>query len=89
MVTWGNATERPVDDRDPFPGRLLVMSSHAAAELTVTADHVDRYRQRIAALAAPLLGSDHDDVVAAIYEAERSLRTAQRSLERAARLLGH
>ena len=64
------------------------MSSHTAAELAVTADHVERYRQRIAAVATPLRDGQHDDVVAAIYEAERSLRSAQRSLDRAVKLLG-
>ena len=64
------------------------MSSHAAAELAVTADHIERYRQRIAALAAPLRDGEHDDVVAAIYEAERSLRTAERALGRAVKILG-
>lgn len=64
------------------------MSSHAAAELAVTADHVERYRQPIAALATPLRDGEHDDVVAAMSEAERSLRTAQRSIERAVKLLG-
>jgi len=64
------------------------MSSHAAAELAVTADHVERYRQRIAAVATPLRDGQHDDVVSAIYEAERSLRSAQRSLDRAVKLLG-
>ncbi len=63
------------------------MSLHSSAELVVTAEHVDRYRQRVAAMATPLLGGAHDDVVAVIYEAERALRTAQRLLERAAKLL--
>lgn len=63
------------------------MSSHVAAELSVTAEHVDRYRQHIAALAAPLVGGAHDDVVAAIHEAERALRSAHRQLERAIKLL--
>ena len=55
------------------------MSSHAAAELAVTADHGERCRQRIAALATPLRDAEHDDVRAARHEAARSLRTAQRS----------
>jgi hypothetical protein len=64
------------------------MSSHVTAELTVTAEHVDHYRQRVAGLATPLIGGAHDDAVAAIFEAERALRTAQRMLERAVKLLG-
>jgi hypothetical protein len=58
-----------------------------AAELSVAADHVDRYRERVAGLVTPLLGGDHDDAVAAMFEAERSLRSASRALERAVRLL--
>ena len=63
------------------------MSAHVLAELTVTAEHVDRYRERVAGLATPLANTSHEDVVAAIYEAERALRTAHRMLERAAKLL--
>jgi hypothetical protein len=58
-----------------------------AAELSVAADHVDRYRERVHGLLQPLLGSDHDDAVSAMYEAERSLRAAGRALERAVKLL--
>jgi hypothetical protein len=43
---------------------------------------------RIAALVAPYEGSDREDVVGALYEAERSLRAAQRAVERAERSLG-
>jgi hypothetical protein len=63
-------------------------STAAAAELSVAADHVDRYRERVVGLVTPLLGGDHDDAVAAMFEAERALRSAHRALERASRLLG-
>lgn len=63
------------------------MSATAAAELAVTADHLERYRDRVAAVATSLKGGPHDDAIAAIYEAERSLRTAHRMLTRAASLL--
>jgi hypothetical protein len=59
----------------------------ASAELSVASDHVERYRERVAALALPLQGGNHDDVVAAMFEAERALRSASRSLDRAVRLL--
>ena len=64
------------------------MSDTAAAELAVTADHLERYRERIAGVATSLKGGPPDDAIAAIYEAERSLRTANRLLTRAASLLG-
>lgn len=63
------------------------MSASTAAELTITAEHVERYRERVAALARPLAGGSHDDAVAAMFEAERSLRSAARALERATKLL--
>lgn len=59
----------------------------AAAELSVVADHVDRYRERVHGLVRPLANTNHDDVIAAVYEAERSLRSASRALERAVKLL--
>lgn len=63
------------------------MSTSVAAELSVAAEHVERYRERVAALVQPLVGGDHDDAIAAMFEAERALRTAQRLLHRASGLL--
>ncbi len=37
-------------------------------------------------LAGPYLGGERDDLVSAIYEAERSLRTAERHIQRALKL---
>jgi len=59
------------------------MRTTAAAELAAAADIVGTYRRRVADLVGPHLGSNHEDVVAAIYEAERALRTAERMLQRA------
>jgi hypothetical protein len=63
------------------------MSSSAttatAAELSAAAEAVGGYRQRVAALVGPHLGTSRDDLVDAIYEAERALRTAERVLLRA------
>ena len=56
-----------------------------AAELAVMAEGTDRYRDRVADLARRNL-SEHDDLVSAIHEAERALRTAQRALTRANKL---
>jgi hypothetical protein len=56
------------------------------AELSSIGGTVDDLRQRVAGLATPLRGSDRDDLIAAIYEAERGLQAASRHLERAARL---
>lgn len=56
-----------------------------AAELSSIADSIARYRERVGGLAEPFRGGDRDDVVVAIHEAERQLRSAERSLSRALR----
>jgi hypothetical protein len=56
-----------------------------AVELATIAENVGQYRRRVADLAEPWLGSDRDDLVTAIHEAERQLRSAERTLRRAAR----
>lgn len=55
----------------------------AIAELAAIAEGVERYRARVADLVTPELGAGHEDLVAAIYEAERNLRNAARQLLRA------
>lgn len=57
-----------------------------AAELSVMSEGAERYAQRVAELASSRIGSDHDDLLSAVHEAERSLRVAHRSLARAQRL---
>jgi len=49
------------------------------------ADAVGGYRQRVAELVLGHQGQDRDDLVTAIYEAERALRLAERALLRALR----
>lgn len=56
-----------------------------AAELASIAESVESYRARVAALADGL-GDRREDLVTAIYEAERSLLGAQRLVQRAARI---
>ena len=66
------------------------MSSSAvqatAAELSAAAEAISSYQRRVGGLAGPLLGGDREDLVAAIYEAERALRTAERLVLRAVKL---
>jgi hypothetical protein len=68
------------------------MSSSSVAatlvELSAAAEAIAGYQRRVAALAGPHLGTDREDLVAAIYEAERALRSAERLLQRAAKLAG-
>jgi hypothetical protein len=63
------------------------MSASTAAELSSIADAVGRYRDRVAGLAEPYLGTDREDVVTAVYEVERQLRGAERALHRALKTL--
>jgi hypothetical protein len=62
-------------------------ASSTAAELAALAETVGRSRQRVAGLAEPYLGTEREDIVAAVYEAERQLRGAERALHRALKLL--
>jgi len=59
----------------------------AAAELHVITDTVERQRQRVAAVAEPFLGTDREDIVTTVIEAERQLLIATRSLRRAIKSL--
>ena len=61
--------------------------STALAELSVIADTIERHRERVAGVAEPFLGSDREDVVQAIHEAERQLLMATRTLRRAIKTL--
>lgn len=56
-----------------------------AAELSVMSEGAERYAQRVADLGASRLGGEHDDLLSAIHEAERTLRVAHRALARAQR----
>lgn len=58
-----------------------------AAELAAIADNVGQYRERVGRIAEPWIGTERDDVVTAIQEAERQLRNAERTLIRALRAL--
>lgn len=54
-----------------------------AAELHVIADQAERLRERVGALAEPFLGTDREDVLVTVHEAERQLSMAARALQRA------
>jgi len=59
-----------------------------AAELSSIAESIENHRARVAALAEALTSSadtDREDLVTAIYEAERSLIGAERLVRRAVR----
>lgn len=56
-----------------------------ANELATIVDNIGQYRSRVASVAERHLGTDRDDLVAAIHEAERQLRVAERALVRAVR----
>ena len=54
-----------------------------AAELSALADSLERTRDRVGQLVEPYLGTEREDVVAALLEAEREVRSAARALQRA------
>ena len=60
----------------------------AANELHVIADTIERQRERVAAVAEPFLGTERDDIVTTVHEAERQLLMAIRALRRAIKTLG-
>jgi hypothetical protein len=62
-------------------------AASAAAEMAVMADTIERHRERVAALAIPFLGTEREDVVATIQEAERQLLIAVRALRRGVKSL--
>ena len=62
------------------------MSSSTVAELSSAAEAINGYQRRVGGLAANHAHDDRDDLVAAIYEAERSLGVAERTLRRALKL---
>jgi hypothetical protein len=55
-----------------------------AAELSSVATAVTEIEDRVRAMAARYEGTKRDDLLHALYDAERQLRAALRSLERAA-----
>lgn len=59
-----------------------------AAELSAAAEAVGSYQRRVGGLAADFREGERDDLVNAIYEAERSLVIAERTIRRALRLAG-
>ena len=67
---------------------MAVSTESTAHELATIADNVAQYRSRVAALADRHVGTDRDDFVAAIHEAERQLRSAERGIVRAVRAAG-
>lgn len=64
---------------------MSASTESTAHELATIADNVAQYRSRVAALAERHIGTERDDFVGAIHEAERLLRTAERGLQRAVR----
>jgi len=62
------------------------MSSATVAELSSAAEAIGAYQRRVGGLAAVHADDDREDLVAAIYEAERALGIAERTLRRAIKL---
>ena len=67
--------------------RMPTSLSGALAELTAIADLIERQRERVAGIAEPFLGTDREDVITTVHEAERQLLMSSRSLRRAIKTL--
>jgi hypothetical protein len=68
-------------------GQTDVMNDPVAATLTVIAEHVERYRQQLAEVGPLGVPAEREDIRAAILEAERGLRNAERQIRRALKLI--
>jgi hypothetical protein len=75
------------DQSSPEPSGRLPDAATTLAELHVISDTVDRQRDRVGALAEPYLGTEREDVVQMVHEAERQLSIAARTLRRAIKTL--
>lgn len=74
---------------EPIPSGVMAVSTESTAhELATIADNIGQYRSRVAALAERHVGTERDDFVAAIHEAERQIRSAERGLVRAVKAAG-
>ncbi len=60
-------------------------SGNPSATLMVIADHVERYHEQVGDLVPHYQSTDQADMINALVEAERALRTAARLLRKAAR----
>jgi hypothetical protein len=70
----------------PQPPTPSGTPSSTHANLVVITDRVERSREEVGRLAEGLNLDQHADLIAAIYEAERALRSAARALTRATRI---
>lgn len=61
------------------------MTATIRAELGAAADAINRYRNRVAGLIENI-GPNHEDLISAMYEAERALLSAERLLIRAEKI---
>ena len=64
------------------------MPSNPSAALSVMADHLERYHEEVGGFVPHYQADEQGDVVSALVEAERALRTATRLVRRAAKLAG-
>jgi hypothetical protein len=70
-------------------GQTGAMASHTtgnpSATLAVIADHLERYHEQIGDLVPHYQLDEHGDMINALVEAERSLRTAARLVRKASK----
>jgi hypothetical protein len=61
------------------------MPDNPSATLAVVADHLERYQEQVGDLVPSYQGEEDAEMVTALVEAERALRTAARLVRRAAK----
>ena len=74
-----------VEDEVVVPSSVDAVSESVRAELGAAVDAVGRYKARLASL-VETIGPNHEDLISAMYEAERALVSAERLLARAEKL---
>jgi hypothetical protein len=62
------------------------MNATTSAELAAAAEAIAGYQRRVGGLAGAFAPGERDDLVTAIYEAERALVVAEKAIRRAGRL---
>ncbi len=80
MRTRGHLPRVVASDEEKV--EIVTMSETVRSELSAAALSVDAYRERVASL-VDHVEATREDVIAAIYEAERALISAYRALLRA------
>ena len=81
------STDKPSNTPSNTPSNDGPSTASAISELRVITDTITRHRERVASVAEPFLGTEREDVVTMVHEAERQLLMATRALTLAIKTL--